>query len=317
LCHPIKIVAKRTGLTPHVIRVWEKRYATVSPTRSEGNQRLYSDADINRLILLRRVVSAGHSIGTVARLAENQLEGLVQPPPEPTHSEATATANSAAISIVSPSVSVAGSLAEAAFQATVQMDGAALERVLDEASITLGQIGLLNQIVAPLVHRIGDAWRRGELKVANEHLATAVIRTFLGRAARPLAMHHSAPAILVTTPAGQLHELGAILVAACAAAQGWRVLFLGASLPAEEIVGAVRLGGVRAVALSLVHPEDDPAIPHELARLRRLLPDEVAILAGGRACHAYQLALQAIRATVCSNLIDLGSALDQLRQGQN
>lgn len=82
------------------------------------------------------------------------------------------------------------------------------------------------------------------------------------------------------------------MVAACASAHGWRVVYLGPSLPADEIVGAARQSGVRAVALSLVHPEDDPGIPEELARLRRLLPHEVAILAGGRACGSYRRALE-------------------------
>jgi methylmalonyl-CoA mutase cobalamin-binding subunit len=144
-----------------------------------------------------------------------------------------------------------------------------------------------------------------------------VIRTFLGHSSRALAIHPAAPALLVTTPAGQLHELGAVMVAACASAHGWRVVYLGPSLPADEIVGAARQSGVRAVALSLVHPEDDPGIPEELARLRRLLPHEVAILAGGRACGSYRRALEGIGATQCGSLDSFALALDQLRQGRN
>jgi methylmalonyl-CoA mutase cobalamin-binding subunit len=197
------------------------------------------------------------------------------------------------------------------------LDTVTLERVLDEASIALGQVALLGQVIAPLVHRIGEAWRVGDLKVAHEHHATAVIRTFLGHSSRALAIHPAAPALLVTTPAGQLHELGAVMVAACASAHGWRVVYLGPSLPADEIVGAARQSGVRAVALSLVHPEDDPGIPEELARLRRLLPHEVAILAGGRACGSYRRALEGIGATQCGSLDSFALALDQLRQGRN
>ncbi|MBX7259713.1 MAG: MerR family transcriptional regulator, partial [Candidatus Hydrogenedentes bacterium] len=52
--HPIQVVALRTGLTPHVIRMWERRYAAVCPTRTPTNRRLYSDSDITRLRLLSR-----------------------------------------------------------------------------------------------------------------------------------------------------------------------------------------------------------------------------------------------------------------------
>jgi DNA-binding transcriptional MerR regulator len=65
LRHSIKTVARQTGLGPHVIRAWEKRYQTVRPTRSEGKQRLYSAADIERLSLLRRATEAGYSIWNI------------------------------------------------------------------------------------------------------------------------------------------------------------------------------------------------------------------------------------------------------------
>lgn len=313
--HPIKIVAQRTGLSPHLIRVWEKRYATIQPERSGGNQRLYSDSDIERLLLLKVVVDAGHSIGTVASLTLDQLRSLATSVGKPPL--IVTQLPGARPPAFSPPPKPPETFLESAFAAASALDTVTLERVLDEASIALGQVALLGQVIAPLVHRIGEAWRVGDLKVAHEHHATAVIRTFLGHSSRALAIHPAAPALLVTTPAGQLHELGAVMVAACASAHGWRVVYLGPSLPADEIVGAARQSGVRAVALSLVHPEDDPGIPEELARLRRLLPHEVAILAGGRACGSYRRALEGIGATQCGSLDSFALALDQLRQGRN
>ena len=74
---PIRYVSQRTGLTTHLIRMWEKRYKAVVPQRSETNRRLYSDADINRLQLLQIVVKAGHSISQVANLSVKELRQLV------------------------------------------------------------------------------------------------------------------------------------------------------------------------------------------------------------------------------------------------
>jgi DNA-binding transcriptional MerR regulator/methylmalonyl-CoA mutase cobalamin-binding subunit len=312
--HPIKIVAQRTGLSPHLIRIWEKRYATIRPERSDGNQRLYSDDDIERLALLKQVVDAGHSIRIVAVLGTAELRALTKSIARPALISPAGTG--AARALKSPAENCAEFI-EHAFGAVSDLDTAKLEWTLEEASVALGQMALLNRVIAPLVHRIGEAWRTGALKVAHGHLATAVIRTFLGHTSRPMAVHPAAPTLLVTTPAGQLHELGAVLVAACAAAHGWRVTYLGPSLPAEEIAGAAKQGMVRAVALSVVHPEDDSSLPGEVSRLRRLLPPGVALLAGGRACLAYRSAFESIRATVCGNLDDLSAALEKLRSGEN
>ena len=126
-----------------------------------------------------------------------------------------------------------------------------------------------------------------------------------------------APVLIAGTPAGQLHEIGAALVAAAACNQGWRVVYLGPSLPAEEIASAALQNGARVVALSIVHPADDPHLPDELHRLRERLPDSVAVVAGGRSAAGYRQALANIRATLCESLADFTSALDLLRQGVN
>lgn len=302
LRHTVRSVALRTGLSPHVIRVWERRYGTVTPSRSSGNQRLYTEADVERLALLKQVTDRGHSISRVTALPTEQLSLLVSAEDRSTMIRTEAGG------------SIAG-LLETAFQAVADMDAAGLERVLEQGALRLGQIGLLAQVVAPLVGRIGEAWREGHLKVVHEHIASAVIRTYLCQAARPHTLHPSAPVLLVTTPAGQLHELGAALVAAAATSHGWRVTYAAPALPAEEIAAAAIHHGVFAVALSLVHPEDDPMLPAELRRLRRLLPQAVHLLVGGRAAGAYRSVLVEIGAAEIATLEDLTAALGQLRQG--
>ncbi len=304
----------RTGLTAHVIRVWEKRYGTVHPARSSGNQRLYTEADVERLALLKRVTDHGHSISQVTALPTERLSALVSAADRSVAEDAPGSATGSKTGRTAASGSSAD-LLEAAFKAVADMDAAGLERVLEQGALLLGQIGLLAQVVSPLVGRIGEAWREGRLKVVHEHIASAVVRTYLCQAARPHTLHPSAPVLLVTTPAGQLHELGAALVAAAATSHGWRVTYAGPSLPAEEIAAAAIHHGVRAVALSLVHPEDDALLPTELRRLRRLLPGAVRLLVGGRAAGAYRSVLAEIGAAEIATLEDLTAALGELRQG--
>jgi methanogenic corrinoid protein MtbC1 len=91
--------------------------------------------------------------------------------------------------------------------------------------------------------------------------------------------------MIITTPSGQYHELGALMASAIAEEMGWDVFYLGASLPAEEIAAAVKLTGAKAVALSLCFRESDSHTIDELTRLRRLLDPEIPIYAGGHAIH--------------------------------
>jgi DNA-binding transcriptional MerR regulator/methylmalonyl-CoA mutase cobalamin-binding subunit len=300
----IKVVARRTGLSAHVIRIWEKRYGAVEPERTGTNRRLYSDEQIERLSLLRDITQNGHSIGHVAKLPMEKLRELSQ--------ESRGTNGHASRAGTAPPN--APTFLDECVAAVKSLDARVLNESLKRAATELGAQGLLQRVIAPLAQTLGELWRDGTITAAHEHFATAVIRIFLGHAARPFAGTDSAPVIVVATPTGQIHELGALLVGAAAANLGWHVTYLGASLPAAEIAGAARQNRARAVALSLVYPEDDPRLEAELTRLRELLPAEVVLLVGGRAMPAYLGLLGKIGARQLTDLPQLGAALDELRK---
>jgi MerR family transcriptional regulator, light-induced transcriptional regulator len=295
--HAIQAVVRRTGLSAHVIRIWEKRYGAVEPERTGTNRRLYSEEQIERLNLLRGITQSGHSIGHVAKLPVAKLRKLA--------------AESAAIT---QPANATPSFLEESIAAVKALDSRTLENVLNRAAVELGNQGLLQRVIAPLAQGIGDLWRDGTITAAHEHFASAVIRIFLGHAARPFAASDNSPVLVVATPSGQLHELGALLVSASAANLGWHVTYLGASLPAAEIAGAAKQNRARAVALSLVYPEDDPRIEGELTRLRELLPEGMPLLVGGRAMPAYSKTLEQIGAWQTHDLVHLCSTLEDLRR---
>lgn len=299
----IKVVARRTGLSPHVIRVWEKRYGAVEPERTQTNRRLYSNEQIERLSLLREITRNGHSIGNVAKLPTDKLRELARESTAPGEDSRTHAAPQSGPACL-----------EECVEAVKSLDAQALDEALRRGATELGAQGLLQRVIAPLAQTIGDLWRDGIITAAHEHFASAVIRIFLGHATRPFAGTDSAPVLVVATPAGQIHELGALLVGAAASNLGWHVTYLGASLPAEEIAGVARKNRARAVALSVVYPEDDPRLEGELTRLHESLPQEVLLLVGGRAMLAYRDVLEKIGATQVKDLAQLSSTLDQLRK---
>ena len=178
--------------------------------------------------------------------------------------------------------------------------------------MALGVPLFLEEVASPLLREVGVRWHEGRLGIAHEHLATVVVREVLGWVRESSETSGSAPTLVVATPVNQLHEGGALLAAAAAAAEGWRVTYLGANLPSAEIAAAAVRTGARAVAVSLIHPDDDPAIPGHLAALRRALPADVTLLVGGAASAAYEDGIEAAQGETVESLAELRSALRDL-----
>ncbi len=318
--HRMKIVAQRSGLSPHVIRVWEKRYDAVEPDRSETNRRLYSDDDIARLALLRALTESGHSIGQIASLTTGQLKDLARQNTNREselfqvlhHDPGSETRDDRASDEGTPA-DFAPYL-EQALAAARRMDQQGLEDVMDRAVVALGYSGLIERLAGPLITSIGEEWHTGSMTAAQEHAASSTIRTQIEKHTRGYSISANAPCMVVTTPQGQLHELGAVLVTAVARKCGWRVVYLGPSLPAAEIAGAVAQSEARALALSISYPADDGELGSEIRRIRKLVGDDLLILAGGRAAHAYRKALDEAKMVTLSSLSALREHIEDLRR---
>jgi methanogenic corrinoid protein MtbC1 len=247
---------------------------------------------------LRRATEAGHTIGNVAQLADEQLESLI---------------DEQSSGIPQPPKNI--DYLERAVTAIKNLDAPGIQEVLDRGAVHFGQHGLLLKVVGPLAQTVGDLWETGEITAAHEHLATSVIRTFLTNAVTQFAHDEHAPGLVVATLAGQLHELGAVIVAAAASNAGWRVTYLGPSLPAAEIAGAAIQSQSRAVALSLVFPEGNPDIARQLAELRRLLGPQIKLIVGGRAALSYKSAMERADAVHVPELSSLLPVLRSIQRG--
>lgn len=302
---PLQAVVRRTGLSADVIRVWERRYAAVTPARTATNRRMYSEAEVERLLLLVRATRLGRHVGQVAALPTRALRDLVA------RDETAQGLARAPVPAARPSGSPARFL-EKALGAVRALDGAALDDLLGRAGVALPRAALLEEVIAPLMVRIGVLWQEGEIRVAHEHLASAVVRNCLAQLARPRG-GRGAPALVSATPSGQGHEFGALLAALVAEEAGFDVTYLGPNLPVEEIASAAERVGAVVVALSLVHPADDPRLGADLARLRRLLGPDVLIVVGGAAAPSYAEALRRTGADHIDSLAGLRARLHALR----
>lgn len=271
--HPIRVAARRTGLTPATIRAWERRYGAVEPGRSEGGQRLYSDRDLERLDTLRRLTEMGRSISSVASLGREEASALL-------------AEDRSAAAAPDPASLAAGGLeawTDKAYALVAAMDDEGLERVLWRALTHLGAPRFLDGVAVPLLHRVGAGWASGEVTAGQEHLASEVIDRVLAELADRYIKTGSGPRLVVATLPKERHGLGARLVVAAAALEGWSVKYLGTDLPPAEIAAAAARLGARAVGISIVTRDGIEQATEALAELRRLLPAAVALFVGGGA----------------------------------
>lgn len=268
--HPIGVVTARTGITQDLLRAWEKRYDAVVPGRGPTGRRLYSDEDIEKLRLLKTLVASGRRISDVARLSASELMEIAR-------EDAAETVRATA------PVSRGGEYLDEALDALERFDTTRLQRALSEAAIVYSSPELRRRMIVPLLQAIGERWQEGSLRIAHEHLASAIVRTFMAGLMNKSSALPSAPRLIITTPSGQRHELGAMLVAGVAEEYGWDVVYLGPDLPAEEIAAAARQIQPKAVALSIVYRNGDLHVQEELRKLSEYLQSEVPVFVGGRA----------------------------------
>jgi methanogenic corrinoid protein MtbC1 len=266
-----------------VIRAWEKRYAAVVPGRSATQRRLYTDQDVERLVLLKRATEAGRTISEAARLGNAELAALLRTD--------EATGGTAPVSAIDGAKGLEQAHLERCLQAAVSAEPERLRVFLASAAAELGRPALIEGVLAPLMEAIGSRWEHGGMQIYEEHLATMVVRSMLDSLAQPDPRNSAGPVVVVATPSGQLHELGAMVAAAVANTAGWRVSYPGCNLPAAEIAACALRVGARAVALSISYPEGDAAVVAELRALRDLLPRETDLMVGGRAAASYRGAI--------------------------
>lgn len=261
--YTIKQAAERTGIPAATLRAWERRYAVLRPPRSAGGYRLYDDASIRDLEVMKGLVALGHSprqaaVEVTARRAgsppgQDLPPGSAQPLPP----------------------------IGAALDAARAHDIRRLSRAAEVALASGPLPDVVGQWLFPLVAAIGDAWAAGEISVATEHGASHVLMRVLAEqldAALPASSH---PDVLVGLPRGARHEIGALAFAAVAAQQGMSVAYLGADLPAPEWLGAVVATGAPAAVVAVPLRTDVRAAREAVAALTGA--DGVVIGIGGGA----------------------------------
>jgi len=265
--YPIRAVSKLTGVAIDTLRAWERRHSAVTPIRDDRG-RMYTDADIARLRLLRGAVEQGHSIGRLAGLTDAELRHL-------------ATTGASAVSAVAATrrAPIDSTALTAALQ---KYDATAIDQQISRLASVLPPLELLRDVLMPVLAQVGDDWHRGSARIAHEHLMSSTMRNILGSFLRLYARPEVSTRLLFATLSGERHEIGTLGAAMIAASSGLGVAYLGPDLPAREIVDSVAPAGAQVLVLGLTATSADKATERELRTIVRDLPKEVELWAGGR-----------------------------------
>jgi len=260
--YPIRVAAKMTGISLDTLRAWERRYKAVVPERSERG-RLYSSANIGRLLLLNKLVQRGHAIGSIASLTDDQLTNLdtQQPGPPPSNSPVPRD-------LVSPILS-----------AIEDFDSLRAANELSRLAAILSPRELVYQVVVPLMREVGVRWHDGTLAIAQEHLVTELLRNLLGSLMHLFRPSSAATKIVLAAPLGESHDLGILAAAMLTSIAGCEPIFLGANLPAGEIAMAAKRVKASVVLLGITVKTGNTI--DELSAVDEALPPSCELWVGG------------------------------------
>jgi MerR family transcriptional regulator, light-induced transcriptional regulator len=236
-------LSKRSGVSPELLRAWERRYGLFRPTRSAGGLRLYSPGDLERVRAMQQHLAGGMAAAEAAALvlrAEAGDEAATSP------------------------VAARAQLAEALDSFDEPRAQAILDRVLAVTTIDT----LVSEVVMPYLRELGERWERGEASVGQEHFASGVLRGRLLGLARGWGLGVGPAALLACLP-GEQHDLGLIAFGLALRARGWRIFYLGPDAPIESVEDACTRLDPELVVLHAVTAERVEPIADQLSALAR------------------------------------------------
>ena len=217
--HRIHRVAKLTGLSKDVIRVWERRFELLKPTRGANRYRNYSDEDVALLRYLKEQLDAGGSIGELSKLGREELLGR-------------ARASAPQVSFVGQTFS---RLLRELLSTLDPFDRVTFEKRLNGAVAVVPFEEALHGILLPLQEQVGQLWHEGQVNVAIEHYVTKQIQQKIFSAMNQLPVAEFGAKVVVACPPGEEHDIAALAVAYRCRVRGCRVYYLGANVPIASL----------------------------------------------------------------------------------
>jgi DNA-binding transcriptional MerR regulator len=236
-------LSRRSGVSPELLRAWERRYDLLRPARSAGGLRLYSTGDLDRVRAMQRHLAEG--------LAAAEAAALASRPAEP-----------------APSAVALPDLRRELEEAVLAFDEPRAQTIIDSLLAVATFDALLSKVIVPYLRALGEGWERGEVSVAQEHFASSILRGRLLGLARGWDRGFG-PRVLLACAPGEQHDLGLICFGLALRERGWRISYLGADTPIDSVASAALAVAPDFVVLSAVNAERFRAKANELRELAK------------------------------------------------
>ncbi len=221
--YTIRDLEKLSGIKAHTIRIWEKRYNIIAPTRTATNIRNYCDTELKKLLNISLLNRNGLKISKLASLSDDEIHEKINQ--------------------LIHRYSDTESLVENLTIAMIELDEGKLDKILSRAIMQLGFEETIIKILYPFLIRIGVMWQTGVINPAQEHFITNLIRQKLMVAVDALitANNPDSKIFILFLPEGEYHELGLLFFYYLVKRRGHQVIYLGQSVPFNDLIEAKKL----------------------------------------------------------------------------
>jgi methanogenic corrinoid protein MtbC1 len=227
----LMVILKETGLKADVLRAWEKRYNLPHPQRSPGGHRLYSDYDIATVKWLKDRQAEGMRISQAVKLWNELNENDQDPLEQAMHKFILPTDANSETSMES--------LRQQWLDGCLAFDSHRAEDALNQAFALYPIEKVCIQILQKGMNLIGEGWYQNRVSVQQEHFASELavrrLEALINAAPRPTRSH----TIVTGCPAGEMHTIPILLLSLLLQRAGYKVVYLGANLPAQQMNSAV------------------------------------------------------------------------------
>jgi len=213
--YSIKDIERLTGIKAHTIRIWEQRFGLLKPARTDTKIRVYNDDDLKRILKISYLNKQGHKISSIAAKSEEELSNLIE------SSDKQSSSDTAYIASI--------------IAALMQLDERAIFDNLHSAIDEYGFEKTFEEVIVPLLHKIGLLWQGGTIEPAREHFLVAIIEKILQQQIALLKPVSGRFRVVLMQLPGDTHELSLLYIQYLFRKHNVPVLYLGVSVPPEDI----------------------------------------------------------------------------------
>jgi DNA-binding transcriptional MerR regulator len=258
--YSIKDLEHFSGIKAHTIRIWEKRYLLLDPNRTNTNIRFYTDEHVRKILNVAMLVKNGYKISNVASFSDSKIQ--------------------AEVVRINHHLSDADKNIDRLLFRAVNLDSVGFESLLDEMIEKNGFRKTIEQVVYPFFERIGVLWQAGSIFVAHEHFVSNLIRNKLIHETCLAKVEVPAKTMLFFLREGEWHELGLLYYNYLAVQAGIRCVYLGQSLPFDDLSNLLSSGNFDFVCTSFIYSIDKTELENYLVKLSKIFGDGKILVTG-------------------------------------